>query len=67
MHAVGAQPSNKIKVILAGKEVVEENAHFSCITAFEYASINGQEVFFSASADGMLIAWDITGAFNPSF
>lgn len=64
--SIGAQPSNKIKLVLQGKEIIEENAHMANITAFEYASINGQEVLFSGGADGMLKAWDITGAQTPT-
>ena len=53
--------------MLPGKEVAEPNAHTAPISAFEVASIGGQDVLFSASADGFVKAWDITNASTPGF
>ena len=52
----------QIKIMMQSKEVVQDQAHSGAITAFEFATIEGQEILFSASQDGFLRAWAITGA-----
>jgi hypothetical protein len=48
-----------IKVITQTQTILSLNAHVSRISDFELASINKQQILFSASEDGWLKAWRI--------
>ncbi len=48
-----------IKVITQTQTILSLNAHVARISDFELASINGQQILFSASEDGWLKAWPI--------
>lgn len=56
----GISEGNSLKFMTgSGSEIVQKDTHAAPITALESVCLNGQEIVFSASTDGMLKAWTI--------